>query len=315
MSGATKRRRPSEAEREQRRAAEREQMSAAIASLQTSEGWQRWLASRRHFHSYSLHNQLLIATQRPEATRVAGFRAWLALGYCVRKGETALRIWAPLSPSKKAVEEWKRAGSDPGNAPKTRFRLVPVFDRSQVEPLPDSPNGPAPLDPPHEPIAGDALAPLLDQLSEFGASIGSAVVFEPVAGTAQGYLEPTSGKIVIDTDPAQSANARVATLVHELAHALVRADRRDEDPQLDYHSEEVVVECVSFCVCASLGLDTAGYAAPYMASWGGEDAADQVEAYARLIDRLAGRIEDAVLSGNQSSTSTEPKSIAGGGNK
>jgi antirestriction protein ArdC len=246
---------------------------------------------------------------------VAGFRSWLALGYCVRKGEKSLRIWAPLSPSKKAVEEWKRAGSDPGKAPKTRFRLVPVFDRSQVEPLPDSPNGPAPLDPPHEPIAGDALAPLLDQLSDFGASIGSEVAFEPITGRAHGFLEPTSGKIVIDTDPAQSANARVATLVHEQDDDLVRADRRDEDPQLDYNREEVVVECVSFCVCASLGLDTAGYSAPYVAGWGGEDALDQVEAYARLIDRLAGRIEDAVLSGNESSISTELKSITGGGKK
>jgi N-terminal domain of anti-restriction factor ArdC len=41
----------------------------------------------------SLANQLLIAMQKPEATRVAGFRAWLKLGYCVRKGESALRIW------------------------------------------------------------------------------------------------------------------------------------------------------------------------------------------------------------------------------
>jgi hypothetical protein len=64
MSSATKRRRLTGERREQRHAAEREQMRAAIASLQTSEGWQRWLATRRHFHSYSLHNQLLIATQR-----------------------------------------------------------------------------------------------------------------------------------------------------------------------------------------------------------------------------------------------------------
>ena len=77
-----KRRRPRELTQEERaakRAAERELMVAAIEQLRSSEGWQRWLRVRRHFHSYSLHNQLLIASQRPEATFVAGFRRWLTL--------------------------------------------------------------------------------------------------------------------------------------------------------------------------------------------------------------------------------------------
>jgi hypothetical protein len=75
-----------------RRAAEREQMKAAIAALQTSEGWRRWLRARRYFHKYSLPNQLLIAHQCPDATRVAGFRAWLKLGYCVRMSDTHAHV-------------------------------------------------------------------------------------------------------------------------------------------------------------------------------------------------------------------------------
>src|SRR5262245_28082846 len=94
-----------------RRAAEREQMKQAIAALQTSEGWGRWLGVRRHFRAYSFHNQLLIAHQCPGATRVAGFRAWLELGYAVRKGEHAIRIWAPAPPSKKALEAWREEGA------------------------------------------------------------------------------------------------------------------------------------------------------------------------------------------------------------
>jgi len=39
---------------------------------------------------------MLVALQAPGATYVAGFRAWLGLGYCVRKGERALRILAPV---------------------------------------------------------------------------------------------------------------------------------------------------------------------------------------------------------------------------
>ena len=39
-----------------------------------------------------------IAGQHPTAVRVAGFRVWLGLGYCVTKGERAIRIWAPCPP-------------------------------------------------------------------------------------------------------------------------------------------------------------------------------------------------------------------------
>jgi len=77
-------------ERAARRAADRQLLADAVQALTTSEGWQRWLQARRAFHRYSLHNQLLIALQAPVATRVASFRAWLKLGYCVRRGEKAL---------------------------------------------------------------------------------------------------------------------------------------------------------------------------------------------------------------------------------
>jgi antirestriction protein ArdC len=296
MTTSTETSAPAANKRAARRAAEREQMKAAIAALQTSEGWGRWLRARRHFHSYSLHNQLLIAHQCPDATRVAGFRSWLKLGYCVRKGEKSIRIWAPMPPSKKALKAWKQAGSPAEDRPRTFFRLVPVFDRSQVDPLPDSPDGPVPLEPPHQPLEGDGLRHLIEPLSVFATSLGSEVSFEPIPGSAAGYHEPASGRIVIDSGPEHSPNAQFATLVHELAHALVRLEHQHDDPRLSYAEEEVVVESVAYSVCASLGLDTAGESVPYLAGWGGEDAADPIEAYAALIDRLAGRIEDVAES-------------------
>ena len=118
----------SEDERAERRRADREFARKAVEQLRSSEGWQRWLATRRHVHCYSLINQLLIAMQRPDATRVAGFRAWLKLGYCVQCGERAIRIWVPISPSCKQLEKWERADSDPAERPRTCFRLGPVFD-------------------------------------------------------------------------------------------------------------------------------------------------------------------------------------------
>lgn len=70
---ATTRKRPlTDEQRAERRAQDRETAQRAVAELKTSAGWQRWLRVRQSFHFYSLGNQLLIAMQRPDATRVAG---------------------------------------------------------------------------------------------------------------------------------------------------------------------------------------------------------------------------------------------------
>jgi antirestriction protein ArdC len=296
MSTKTKRRPSTEEERAERRAAEREQMREAVEALRTSEGWLRWLKVRRHFHAYSFHNQLMIAMQRPEATRVAGFRRWLEIGYAVRKGEKAIRIWAPCPPSNKQVKAWREAGARPEEEPRVYFRLIPVFDASQVAPLPDFPGEPVPLEPPHEPIAGEGLADRVPALVEFADSLELGVAVEKIPGAALGYHEPATGRIVVeDVSPEFSANAQVSVLVHEIAHALVRIDRRQDDPKLGYAEEEVVVESVAFSVCASLGLDSGGSAVPYVAGWAEGVEGDPIEAYAELIDRLARRIEAVVL--------------------
>ena len=128
MPGTTKHE-LSDEERAERRRADREYARQAVEELRSSEGWQRWLAARRHFHAYSIGNQLLIAMARPTATRVAGFRAWLKLGYAVQRGERAIKVWAPCPPSRKQLERWRQDGGDPDQRPRTNFRLVPVFDR------------------------------------------------------------------------------------------------------------------------------------------------------------------------------------------
>ncbi len=296
MTTKTKDRRPTEAERDRRRAAEREQMREAVEALQTSEGWQRWLRVRRHFHSYSLRNQLLIAEQCPEATRVAGFRRWLELGYAIRKGERGIRISAPCPPSKKTIERWRNSGADPKEKPPTYFRLVAVFDASQVDPLPEFPGERIPLEPPSEPITGDGLADRLPLLLGLAGSLGLVVSIEPIPGKASGFHEPAASRVAVEeVGPKFSANAQIGVLIHELAHALVRIDRRDDDPKLDYASEEVVVESVAYSVCAALGLDSAGSSVPYVAGWAEGADGDPIEAYAELIDRLAKRIESALF--------------------
>lgn len=294
MSAATSEARPANAElaRSERRQADREQSIAAVRELQSSDGWQRWLSVRRHFHSYSLSNQLLIAMQKPDATRVAGFRAWLKLGYCVRKGEKAIRIWVPMKPSQKALAAWKAAGADPTDKPRTWFKLGPVFDRSQVEPLPP-PAEPVPLDPPIVEIEGNELGGLLEvEIPNLAQEIGVDFAITTRVNTANGWWQPSTKTIRVVGD--RSLNSQVATAVHELAHALCQLERQDGDPQLDYATEELVVESVAYTVTGALGIDISGFAIPYLASWAKEDIA-VIEGHAKLIDRLASRIEDALI--------------------
>jgi antirestriction protein ArdC len=283
-------------ERAARRAADRQLLTDAVHALTTSEGWQRWLHARRAFHHYSLHNQLLIALQAPDATHVASFRAWLKLGYCVRRGEKALRIWAPVPPTKRQLREWRDDGADPKQRPRVRFRLVPVFDRAQVDPLPDHPGGPAPLEPPHHLIEGDDLAHLLHgdgPLRSLCSELGVTLAIEPIRGGAHGYYEPDRRRIVLAD--ALPPNHQVKTAIHELAHALVRLEPDGADAKLSYAQEELVAETVAFTVTGALGIDAGGYSVAYLASWSQGAELATVQETAALIDRLARRIEDAVL--------------------
>jgi N-terminal domain of anti-restriction factor ArdC len=139
----------SESERERRRARDRERLQQAAEELLTSEAWERWVRvrSRNGLSRYSVNNQLLIALGRPDATFVAGFRAWLELGYQVRKGEKAIWILAPPK-----IKERDRVSGEETGETRTLFRAVPVFDREQVV----AGEHAAPLEPPLEPLSGDS---------------------------------------------------------------------------------------------------------------------------------------------------------------
>ncbi len=222
----------SDSERQERRDATRERLEAAARDLLTSDGWARWARARACFHRYSLGNTLLIAHQRSGATYVAGFRAWLKLDRAVRKGERAIRI---LGPIRRRVEDestgkqvWRVVG----------YRDVAVFDISQTDPVPGA--DPVELTPPAwASLTGDSHAHLLPALERLAGERGYAVSYEKLPGALGGYCNTEAKRIVIDA--AHAGNARVRTLIHELAHALgvtYQTHRRDE--------AEVIVETVIF---------------------------------------------------------------------
>ena len=164
-------------------------------------------------------------------------------------------------------------------------------DRAQVDPLPP-PATPAPLDPPIAPIAGDTLAWVLPELEAFAATLEVGVTFQALDGGCDGLYRVRERQIAINT--GVSVNQQAAAFVHELAHALVHLDHHDEDPQLDYATEELVAESVALCVCGFLGLDTASNSIPYLAFWSEDTEPNAFERIAGLVDRLARRLEDSL---------------------
>jgi hypothetical protein len=283
-------RRLSEREREQRRASDRERMRQAAEQLLGSEGWRRWVRVRsaNGLSRYSLNNQLLIALQTGgTASFVAGFRAWLELGYAVHKGERAIRILAPMT-LKQREEDSPAAQTDAPRGEERRrvlFRTVAVFERRQVSPIEGVAQ--APLEPPREPLTGDSHRHLLERLQAFAPTIGFTAAFEAAPGSAGGWCDARAKRIVVDA--GMPANAQVRVLVHELAHALGVGYA-----QFGRERAEVIVDTVSFIVCGSVGLDVGGESIPYVAGWGEHGALDAVTAFAETIDRLARRLEDAL---------------------
>lgn len=113
------------------------------------------------------------------ATFVAGFKQWLELGYCTRKGSRAIRIMAPMT----VKQRDRQTGEETGETI-TLFKSVPVFSQDQVDPLPEG--EPVPLEPPREPLTGDSHAHLLPRLQAFCESLGYSVSFEAIDGPAGG---------------------------------------------------------------------------------------------------------------------------------
>jgi hypothetical protein len=77
-----------------------------------------------------------------------------------------------------------------------------------------------------------------------------------------------------------------------------RLERDPDDFPLTCEEEDVVVESIAYTVCGSLGLDTAQFSIPYLASWSARAGLETIERAAKTIDWIAKRIEDHVIPNN-----------------
>jgi N-terminal domain of anti-restriction factor ArdC len=99
-----------------------------------SDALSAYLTAMSQFHNYSFQNILLIASQRPTATRVAGIRSWNELGRRVKRGEKGIMIFAPMIGYKRNASDGDQSQQSDARTDKPEprlvgFRAVYVFDR------------------------------------------------------------------------------------------------------------------------------------------------------------------------------------------
>ena len=277
-----------------------EKLQAGLQALRTSDGWQSWLAFAARMPSYSLNNQLLIITQQPSASAVAGYSTWRSLGRQVRRGETGIRILAPvtrvITDHADAVDTEKPTTSEDGVREKQQrglagFRVVSVFDVAQTE-------GEA-LPEPQRPTLLEGQSPeglweaLSSQVHSSGFTVSRASSSAEIGG-ANGVTDFLARTVQVRADVSDAQATK--TLAHELGHVMLH------DPSIDplwrmpcRAIKEVEAESVAYLVAAHAGLDTADYTFGYVAGWanGRSDsematAASRVMTTARnVIDQLA----------------------------
>lgn len=252
------------------------QLAAALERGQ-SETLISYLAVMGQFHRYSWNNCLLIAQQRPEAKRVAGFHTWRKLGRHVKKGERGIAILAPVVSKKKTEAE----DVEDDQTRLYGFRTAYVFDLEQTEGA-DLPK--------FARVEGNPQH-YADRLKSLVAAKGITLDYSAEIAPALGRSHGGSITLLPTLSPADG----FSTLVHELAHELLHHGERRK--QINKTVRETEAEAVAFVVCHTIGLDTNSAASDYIQLYSG-DVATLAESLA-AIRSISAEILTAIGAGEE----------------
>ena len=275
-----------------------EKLEQGIKELFESEMYKTYLNTMSKFHNYSFNNTMLIAMQKPDATLVAGFKAWQKnFDRHVKKGEKGIRILAP-APYKIKEEQEKldpvtgEIMLDKNGMPITEeveikipaFRVVPVFDVSQTDgkELPD--------------IGVNELSGSVEDYEDFMQALTEVspvpITYEDIEGEVKGYFHTTDHRIAIQEGMSQSQT--VKTAIHEVAHAKLhdREQNQDIDAVLDKdrNTKEVEAESVAYTVCQHFGIDTSDYSFGYIAGWSSDRDMKELKSSLDTIRKTASEL-------------------------
>ncbi len=248
-----------------------EALAKAVDDERASAEFRAYLDVQARFHNYSWHNCMLIYSQRPDATRVAGFRTWKKMGRHVRKGEHGIMILAPCP--------FKRTTTDDDGTERVvggiYFKAVHVFDAAQTDgkPLPA-------FDVADVEQAADDLLSVLKAVA-----LGRGIRLAYVDLRPGHYGTSKGGTIELANGMASGQAAK--TLAHELAHESLHKPK-DRTDGLTRTVAELEAEAAAYIVCQHFGLAVEVRSSRYIALWGGDGkglraSLDRISETARAI--------------------------------
>ena len=275
-----------------------------IKELFESDRYRKYLTTMSRFHKYSLNNVMLIHSQRPDATLVAGFNKWKnSFGRHVKKGEKGIQILAP-TPYKIKVEkekldpETKLPLIDENGDPVTEekevsipmFKVVSVFDVSQTEgkPLPQ---------------LAYSLSGAVEHYEEFMEALKRTstvpIKVEHTEKNVDGFFDLTNQSITIQA--GMSEIQTVCAVIHEIAHSRLHnydhmTELADDGETLltpaekDRNTEEVEAESISYAVCQYFGIETSENSFGYIASWSQGKELKELRASLETINRTSSEL-------------------------
>jgi antirestriction protein ArdC len=255
-------------------------ISDQVEALRDSARWTAFLTFAQAFHAYSLNNVLLILSQMPEASRVAGFRKWQGLNRQVRKGSKGIKIFGYST--KKVTEEDENG--DEVEKKIARFPILSVFDIGQTDLIDPEAGDPGTIT---AQLTGADDFGIVDALSAYLTGEGWTVERQPIQGQKNGYTLPEDMSVIVDADLSPEHAAK--TLIHETAHILL-----DHTEDMEEYAEhrglmETEAEGVAYVVSGMAGFDTSAYSIGYIAGWADGDT-DLIKSTASRVLRTAHQV-------------------------
>ena len=283
-------------EKKAQAAALHESIATQVERLRDSDAWTRFLDFAQAFHAYSFNNLVLILTQCPEASQVAGFRKWQGLNRQVRKGETGIRIFG--FGTKKITEEDE--DGDEVEKRLKRFPILSVFDVSQTD-LIDPEQG----DPGHlaHDLTGTNDHGVIAALTGYLEGEGWSVTRQNLGGQKKGYTEPQARAVVVCDSLTLEQAAK--TFIHEAAHVIL--GHTDDYAEYVEHRGlmETEAESVAYVVAGLVGFDTAAYSVGYIAGWSGADV-ELIKGTASRVLRAAHQVAEILDPAEDDSAAQKP---------